>query len=285
MELNALLASPIVLPSIPKVVALLLSELDREVPDLKNITQLIGTDPALTTRVLQTANTPLFKLSGKVHSASEALALLDLAHIRHMAADAASAASLKGIPGVNLPQFWAYSLNVAKLSRSLPGVTRQNQGAAFTCGLIHAIGELVMHAGMPAEMAVLNKELGPLDLKRARAEMLRFGLARGARAETLSGLCGLGDLVLTCSSTSSRNFSLGKALGEGQSAAEALAGKSSVAEGAATAPVLAELARAGQVDMPIVEAVARLLAGEAPARAVVSELLARPLKAEREHKA
>ena len=123
MELNALLASPIVLPSIPKVVALLLSELDREVPDLKNITQLIATDPALTTRVLQTANTPLFKLSGKVHSAAEALALLDLAHIRHMAADAASAASLKGIPGVNLPQFWAYSVNVAKLSRSLAGVT------------------------------------------------------------------------------------------------------------------------------------------------------------------
>lgn len=175
MELTALLASPIVLPSIPKVIALLLSELDREVPDLKNITQLISTDPALTTRVLQTANTPLFKLSGKVNSAAEALALLDLAHIRQMASDAASSASLKGIPGVNLPQFWAYSLNVAKLARSLAGVTRQNQGAAFTCGLIHAIGELVMHAGMAAEMAPLNKELGPLDLKRAKAEYLQFG--------------------------------------------------------------------------------------------------------------
>ncbi|MEK9803242.1 MAG: HDOD domain-containing protein [Curvibacter sp.] len=175
MELNALLASPIVLPSIPKIVALLLSELDREVPDLKNITQLIGTDPALTTRVLQTANSSMFRLSGKVHSAAEALALLDLAHIRQMAAEAASSASLKGIPGMNLPQFWAYSLNVAKLARSLAGVTRQNQGAAFTCGLIHAIGELVMHAGMAADMTELNRELGPLDLKRAKAEMLCFG--------------------------------------------------------------------------------------------------------------
>lgn len=175
MELNALLASPIVLPSIPKIVALLLSELDREVPDLKNITQLIGTDPALTTRVLQTANSSMFRLSGKVHSAAEALALLDLAHIRQMAAEAASSASLKGIPGMNLPQFWAYSLNVAKLARSLAGVTRQNQGAAFTCGLIHAIGELVMHAGMAVDMSELNRELGPLDLKRAKAEMLCFG--------------------------------------------------------------------------------------------------------------
>ncbi len=119
-------------------------------------------------------------------------------------------------------------------------------------------------------------------IARGYAEMLRFGLARGARAETLSGLCGLGDLVLTCSSTSSRNFSLGKALGEGLSAAEALAGKNSVAEGAATAPVLADLARQGGIDMPIVEAVCQLLAGTAPAREVVAQLLARPLKAELE---
>ena len=117
-------------------------------------------------------------------------------------------------------------------------------------------------------------------IARGYAEMLRFGTARGGRAETLAGLCGLGDLVLTCSSTSSRNFSLGKALGEGMSAAEALAGKNSVAEGAHTAPVLDELARQAGIAMPIVSAVCRLLAGEAPARTVVAELLARPLKAE-----
>ena len=85
---------------------------------------------------------------------------------------------------------------------------------------------------------------------------------------------------MTCSSTSSRNFSLGKALGEGRSAAEALSSKNSVAEGAHTAPVLAELAQRDDVSMPIVEAVCRLLAGKAPARAVVSDLLSRPLKAE-----
>jgi len=117
-------------------------------------------------------------------------------------------------------------------------------------------------------------------IARGYAEMLRFGVARGARAETLAGLCGLGDLVLTCSSTSSRNFSLGKALGEGLSAAEALAGKLSVAEGAHTAPVLAELAEREGIAMPIVTAVNRLLTGEASAGAVVAELLARPLRAE-----
>lgn len=140
---------------------------------------------------------------------------------------------------------------------------------AIACGVVEGLG-----LGQNARAALIA---------RGYAEMLRFGLSRGGRAETLAGLCGLGDLVLTCSSTSSRNFSLGKALGEGRSAAEALAGKNSVAEGAATAPVLADLARRGGIAMPIVEAVNRLLAGEAPARAVVQELLARPLRAEAEH--
>lgn len=175
MELNALLASPVVLPSSPRVIALLLSELDRDVPDLRNITQLISADPALTTRVMQTANAPQFRLSGKVSSAAEALAMLELSHIRQMAAEAASAASLRAVPGINLMQFWAYSLNVAKLARSLAGVTRQNQGAAFTSGLIHAIGELIMHTSMTEKMLLLDKEAPPLDLKRARAEFFRFG--------------------------------------------------------------------------------------------------------------
>ncbi len=137
---------------------------------------------------------------------------------------------------------------------------------AIACGVVEGLG-----LGQNARAALIA---------RGYAEMLRFGLARGGRAETLAGLCGLGDLVLTCSSTSSRNFSLGKALGEGMSAAEALAGKNSVAEGAHTAPVLAELATRDGIAMPIVVAVTRLLAGEASARDVVGELLARPLKAE-----
>ncbi|WPZ03998.1 NAD(P)H-dependent glycerol-3-phosphate dehydrogenase [Blastomonas marina] len=117
-------------------------------------------------------------------------------------------------------------------------------------------------------------------IARGYAEMLRFGEALGGDRDTLAGLCGLGDLVLTCSSTSSRNYSLGKALGEGMSAEEALSGKNSVAEGSHTAPVLHELAQRDRIDMPIVAAVVRILSGEAPAREVVADILARPLKAE-----
>lgn len=175
MKLNDLLALQFVLPSIPKVVALLLSELDRDEPDLKTVTQLISTDPALTTRLLQLSNSGFFKLSGKVSSVTEALAILGLGHVRTMAAAAASGASFKAVPGINLQQFWAYSLNVAKLARSLAGVVRQNQQAAFTCGLIHAVGELAMHMGMPKEVAALDLQVPPLDLQRAKVESWAFG--------------------------------------------------------------------------------------------------------------
>jgi glycerol-3-phosphate dehydrogenase (NAD(P)+) len=118
-------------------------------------------------------------------------------------------------------------------------------------------------------------------IARGFAEMTRFGLAHGARAETLAGLSGLGDLVLTCSSTASRNFSLGKGLGEGKTARYLLSDRRTVAEGASTAPVLQLAAQAVEVDMPVVDAVCALLAGEQPVEAVVRDLLARPLRKER----
>ncbi len=117
-------------------------------------------------------------------------------------------------------------------------------------------------------------------IARGFAEMTRFGLAYGARRETLAGLSGLGDLVLTCSSTSSRNFSLGKGIGEGRAPAELLADRRTVAEGAFTAPVLARLAAERRIDMPIVAAVDGLLDGRASVDEVLEQLLARPPRAE-----
>jgi glycerol-3-phosphate dehydrogenase (NAD(P)+) len=139
---------------------------------------------------------------------------------------------------------------------------------AIACGVVAGAG-----LGQNARAALIA---------RGFAEMTRFGLARGAEAETLAGLSGLGDLVLTCSSSSSRNFSLGEGLGEGRSAEMLLADRRTVAEGAATAPVLAEAARAVSVDMPIVDAVCALLAGRIAVREVVERLLARPLRSEQD---
>jgi glycerol-3-phosphate dehydrogenase (NAD(P)+) len=137
---------------------------------------------------------------------------------------------------------------------------------AIGCGVVDGAG-----LGLNARAALIA---------RGFAEMQRYGLARGGRAETLAGLSGLGDLVLTCSSENSRNFTLGRGLGQGQSADALLADKRTVAEGASTAPVLLQSARELCVEMPIVAAVSALLDGSATVSTVIEQLLSRPLRAE-----
>jgi glycerol-3-phosphate dehydrogenase (NAD(P)+) len=109
---------------------------------------------------------------------------------------------------------------------------------------------------------------------RGFAELARFGRAFGARTETLTGLSGLGDLVLTCSTPQSRNFSLGVALGEGH------APDGKLAEGAFTAAVLTEMAGGNSIEMPIAAAVAAVLDGRLSVDAAIESLLTRPFRAE-----
>jgi glycerol-3-phosphate dehydrogenase (NAD(P)+) len=137
---------------------------------------------------------------------------------------------------------------------------------AIACGVVEGRG-----LGQNARAALVG---------RGFAEMTRFGVAFGARRETLAGLSGLGDLVLTCSSTSSRNYSLGLGIGQGRSAAELMANSKTVAEGAFTAPVLARLAQDKGIDMPIVDAVDALIAGRANVDQALDALLTRPPRAE-----
>jgi glycerol-3-phosphate dehydrogenase (NAD(P)+) len=110
---------------------------------------------------------------------------------------------------------------------------------------------------------------------RGFSELTRLGRACGARAETLVGLSGLGDLILTCSSPQSRNFALGLALGRGEPRP-----RGKLAEGEFTAPVLIELAASQNVDMPVSKAVAAILSGTVTIDAAIEGLLTRPFKAE-----
>jgi glycerol-3-phosphate dehydrogenase (NAD(P)+) len=137
---------------------------------------------------------------------------------------------------------------------------------AIACGMVEGRG-----LGRSAHASVIT---------RGFAEMTRFAVALGAEPETLAGLCGLGDLVLTCSSPQSRNMSVGLALGQGMSLEEALSGKLSVAEGVASAPAVRQLALKLNVELPICEAVAAILAGEVSVEAAMTALLSRPLKSE-----
>lgn len=111
---------------------------------------------------------------------------------------------------------------------------------------------------------------------RGFAEMGRLGAALGAHGETLGGLSGLGDLILTCSSDMSRNFSLGRALGEGQKAADILAARRSVSEGAMSAEAVVALADKHDLDLPICAAVHAILSGAVSVDTAITNLLARP---------
>ncbi len=137
---------------------------------------------------------------------------------------------------------------------------------AIACGIVEGAG-----LGLNARAALIS---------RGFAEMTRFGLSRGAKAETLAGLAGLGDLVLTCTSANSRNFALGQGLGRGEAIDALMADRRTIAEGAFSAPVVAAAARADGVDMPITDTVARLVAGETQVADAIQALLSRPLRPE-----
>ena len=137
---------------------------------------------------------------------------------------------------------------------------------AIACGIVEGRG-----LGRSAHAALIT---------RGFSELTRLALALGGEAETVAGLCGLGDLVLTCSSPQSRNMSVGLALGKGMTLEEALAGKLSVAEGVASAPAVRDLARKLGVETPICEAVAAILAGQVGVDDAIRGLLSRPLREE-----
>lgn len=137
---------------------------------------------------------------------------------------------------------------------------------AIACGVCEGLG-----LGRSAHAALIA---------RGFAEMTRLGVALGGRAETLAGLCGLGDLVLTCSSPQSRNMSFGMELGRGKDAKEILAARSAVTEGVETAPAVAALGRKLDVDLPICEVVLDMIEARLGAREAVDRLLNRPMKHE-----
>ena len=158
--------------------------------------------------------------------------------------------------------YWAADLVGAEAGGAVKNVL------AIACGIVEGRG-----LGRSAHAALVT---------RGFAELTRLAVALGAEARTVSGLCGLGDLVLTCSSAQSRNMSVGLALGRGETLSQALAGKLSVAEGVASAPAVRALAHKLGIETPICEAVAAVLAGEIALDQAIGGLLSRPLRAEHE---
>jgi glycerol-3-phosphate dehydrogenase (NAD(P)+) len=218
-------------------------------------TQMLVSDVAAQVR----PDNPLAVLSGPTF-AHEVAAGKPTAITLATANPTLGAALMHSIATPSFRPYWSDDVVGAEIGGAVKNVL------AIACGVVDGAG-----LGLNARAALIA---------RGFAEMQRYGLARGAKAETLAGLSGLGDLVLTCSSENSRNFSLGRSLGQGHAAKNLLADRKTIAEGAFTAPVLLQSATDLSVEMPIVSAVCALLAGTITVDAVVTELLARPLKSE-----
>lgn len=163
----------------------------------------------------------------------------------------------------NTDWFRVYS-NVDLVGVELAGACKNV--IAIAAGAIDGIG-----AGDNAKAALLSRGL---------AEIMRLGLACGAKAETFSGLAGLGDLVTTCISPKGRNRSFGERVGRGETIEQALGATQSVVEGAATCQSLVQLARSKQVEMPITEAVHKVLFEKTPVQQAIQGLMQRELKSE-----
>lgn len=186
MDLNALLAMPAVLPSLPRAVALLMNELAHDEPNLRRVNQLFASDPALAARLLEMANSDGFQGPRQVAGVPEALALLGTPHLRDLVSSATLGTTSRSVPGINLQQFWRYSLHTAKFARSLAGSVHQNQIAAYTAGLLHGLGELLIHLADPERVQSLNTLVPPLDIRRGKVESRIFGYCYGRVSAALA---------------------------------------------------------------------------------------------------
>ncbi|MFT3721218.1 HDOD domain-containing protein [Pseudorhodoferax sp.] len=191
MDLQALVACGQALPSNPRLVALLLGELGRPEPELRKISQLFGADPALAMRLLQLGNAEHRDDARGVISIAQALALLPTAALRTLAGQAAADSGPNAAPGLALPQFWRYSQQVARLARALAASVRLHRAVAYAAGLVHAIGELVLHAGRQQDMAALNREAGCCDPRRARWQQRLLGVSYAEVGAALAQRWGL----------------------------------------------------------------------------------------------
>lgn len=177
MDLNTLLAQPNALPSAPQAVLQLMKTFEEDDAHLDDITECIEADPVIVAKLLRLTNSPMFYRGRPVESTSEAVRLLGQSKVRSLVVGLIAKDSFPHLPASVLDQFWSFSTTCAELSRYIAGQISSDEDAAYTGGLLHMIGELVLRVGMPKEMAALDAKSknGLLSLARGAAEMTMLG--------------------------------------------------------------------------------------------------------------
>jgi len=202
MKLDALFQNPTALPTAPKVVEELISSFDKASVSTEEIAKKLSADPVLSAKLLRLANSAYYHVSRSIGTVEDAVLMLGFVTVRTLVISSGLVSGFKTVPGLDLKQFWRYSLHTAVSAKWIAKQSGENTDLAFTIGMMHAIGQLVIHSAMPEQAMALDKIASPMDARRIDAEIASLGycyadvgaeLARrwkfpDAFAETISAL-------------------------------------------------------------------------------------------------
>ncbi len=175
MQFDALFDHASALPTVPKVVQELISSLDDDNVMIGELAPKIAADPVLSARLLRLANSAYYHPPRPIGTIDDALRMLGFSTVRTLVISAGLTSSFRPIPGLDLAAFWRYSLKAAVIARWLAKPAGVDPNHAFTVGLMHALGQLVMHAAMPEKMLAVSRVAGGFDPRRSDVERHSFG--------------------------------------------------------------------------------------------------------------
>jgi HD-like signal output (HDOD) protein len=175
MKLDALFQNPTALPTAPKVVEELISSFDKASVSTEEIAKKLSTDPVLSAKLLRLANSAYYHVSRSIGTVEDAVLMLGFVTVRTLVISSGLVSGFKTVPGLDLKQFWKYSLHTAVAAKWIAKKTKENTDLAFTIGMMHAIGQLVIHSAAPEQAMALDRVAGPMDARRLDAERASLG--------------------------------------------------------------------------------------------------------------
>jgi HD-like signal output (HDOD) protein len=175
MTLEELFEQPTALPTAPKVVQELVASFDKASVSTEDIARKVSLDPVLSAKLLRLANSAYYNLSRSIGTVEDAVLMLGFMAVRTLVISSGLVNGFKSVTGLDLRDFWRYSMRTAVAAKWIAKKTRDNVELAFTIGMMHAIGELVIHAAMPEKAVELDAQVPPLDERRLAVEREALG--------------------------------------------------------------------------------------------------------------
>lgn len=175
MTLEALLHNQNALPSAPKVIEELIGSFDNPAVSVDDIARKLSTDPVLSAKLLRLANSAYYHVSRSIGSVDDAVRMLGFASVRMLVISSGLVNGFKTVPGLDLKHFWRFNLHTAVAAKWIARQAGENAELAFTLGMMHSIGQLVMHIADPERAQALDKIAGPYDAGRIEEEQSVFG--------------------------------------------------------------------------------------------------------------